>query len=390
MKKKIIFVTQALWIGGIETALINLLNYIDYNKYEVTLLTIRGVLELINKINSKCRVLSVDREKTFSFKERYKYKRLYQLTEQADNPSKLHKAFLWLIPAIKYVENRLYIRYIRRCLSGEHFDTCIIYSDVTAETAIRAVSADRFLMYYHHGAMRHVYHDEIAYRKCDKIIAVSKNQADELRRFVPEAADKMTVIHNLTDVDEIRKKAELSTEEVFDSQRFHIVTVGRVSHEKGMDIAVQVCAQLVNDGFENICWWIVGDGPAMQEIRALVNKLGVESYIKLVGMKENPYPYIRQADLYVQPSRFEGYPMTLLEAIALGQLVISTNNNGAKEIINDGYTGLLCPLEVLFITKTIEQMIDDSERREEMKKNAREIDFEQRNNNYIKQLEVLF
>ena len=350
MKKKVIFVTKALWIGGIETALINLLNHIDYKKYEVTLLTLHGVLELRDNINSKCRVLSADREKIYSFKERYKYIRLYHLTEQADNPSTLHKAFLWLIPAIKYVENRLYICYIRKCLRGEHFDTCVIFSDVTAEIAIRAVSADRYLMYYHHGAMRHVYHDHIAYRKCEKIIAVSENQADELKKFVPTVADKITVIHNLTDVDGIRKKANQPTEEVFDPQRFHIVTVGRVSHEKGIDIAVRVCAKLVENGYRKICWWIIGEGPVINEIRSLIAELRVACYIKLVGKKENPYPYIRQADLYVQPSRFESFGLTMLEAMILGKTVIATMTAGAKEILLQRKDSIIC-------VKNIEELI---------------------------------
>ena len=387
MKKKIIFVTKALWIGGIETALVNLLNHFDYQKYDVTLLVLHAELDLLEQINPNCRILITDREKTYTFSEKYQFSRLYHLTEEAENPSRLHKMLMWTTPVIKWIENRLYIRYIRRCLNEEHFDTCVIYSDVAAETAIRAVAADRYLMYYHHGAMRHVYHDSIAYRRCEKIIAVSENQANELKRFVPYAADKVMVIHNLTDVEGIRQKAEQSIQEVFDPQRFHIVTVGRVSREKGMDIAVRVCAKLVESGRKDICWWIVGDGPAMQEVRALVTDLGVEPYMKLVGMKGNPYPYIRQANLYVQPSRFEGYPMTILEALVIGQPVISTDNNGAKEIIEDSYTGLLCTANVDELTRVIDEVIIKTDKRDVLRKNVMTIDFYFQNNQCIEQLE---
>lgn len=342
MKKKVIFLTKALWIGGIETALVNLLKHFDYQKYDVTLLVLRAQLNLLEQISPSCRILIADREKTYSFSEKYQFARMYHLTEEAENPSRLHKMLMWTTPVIKWIENRLYIRYIRRCLNGEHFDTCVIYSDVVAETAIRAVAADRYLMYYHHGAMRHVYHDEVAYRRCEKIIAVSENQANELKQFVPYAADKVMVIHNLTDVDGIRQKAEQPVQEVFDPQRFHIVTVGRVSHEKGMDIAVQVCAKLVESGRKDICWWIVGDGPAMHEVKTLVKEIKVEPYIRLVGMKNNPYPYIRKADLYVQPSRFESFGLTIMEAIILGKTVISTNTSGAKEIMLQQIDDIIC------------------------------------------------
>lgn len=391
MKKKIIFITQALWVGGIETALINLLNHMDYEKYDVTLLTLQAIFDfgMRDHIPHNCRILSVDRESDNSYRKVYKFTKLYHLTESSDNPSRIHRMIMWIIPIIKWIENRLYIRYVRRLLKEERFDTAIIYSDVTAETVIRAIRADKYLMFYHHGAMRHVYHDKIAYKKCEKIIAVSENQANELRKFVPKASDKILAIHNLTDMKGIRAKADQHTKEVFDESKFNIVSVGRVSHEKGMDIAVKVCAKLVERGFNNIRWWIVGDGPAMFEVKETVKSTDMEDYVNLVGMKENPYPYIRQADLYVQPSRFEGYPMTILEALVLGQPVVSTNNNGAREIIDDGVTGLLCPTDVDCIANEVEKLILDNEKIRNLKRNVEKLDFEMRNNQCIASLEKL-
>lgn len=69
MKKKVIFVTKALWIGGIETSLVNLLNHFDYDKYNVTLLVIRAELDLLGQIHPKCRVLVVDRDQTVTFQK---------------------------------------------------------------------------------------------------------------------------------------------------------------------------------------------------------------------------------------------------------------------------------------------------------------------------------
>lgn len=360
-KKNIIFVTKALWIGGIETALVNLLNQFNYEKFEVTLLVLHAELNLLNDINPNCRILIVDREKMYSFNEKYKYIKLYHLTEEAEQPSLLHRMFMWMIPFLKWVENRQYIRYIRRLMKNESFDTCIIYSDVVAEMAIQGVHAEHFLMYYHHGSMRHVYHDQAAYKKCDKIIAVSENQAEELRKFVPYAKDKIVTIHNLTDIEGIQCKAAADTIEVFDKTRFNIVTVGRVSYEKGMDMAVQSCAKLVERGATNICWWIVGDGPAMPQIRTAITDMDIESYIKLVGMKDNPYPYVRQADLYVQPSRVESFGLTILEALVLGKVVVSTETFGAKENIINGINGFLCKLNANDISRTIENFLEHPE-----------------------------
>lgn len=389
MKKKIIFVTKALWIGGIETALVNLLNYFDYDKYDVTLLVLCDELDMKNEIHPKCRVLVADRDNTYSFKKQYKYKRLYHLTEKADKPSQLHRIMMWTVPLIKWIENRLYIKYIYKLMMEEHFDTAIIYSDVVAEITIKAIQADKYIMFYHHGIMRHVYHDKIAYKKCDKIIAVSNKQADELKKYVPNAANKIITIHNLINVNGIRQKANQKIEEYFDKSKFNIVSVGRVSYEKGMDIAVCIGEKLVAHGLDNFSWWIVGDGPAMQEVKNIIQEKGMGKYIITVGMKSNPYPYISQADLYVQPSRFEGYPMTILEALVLGQPVVSTDNNGAKEILQEGITGLLRPVEIDKLAEAVEFLLYRKDELIHMKENILHIDFHKKNKDLIERLETL-
>ena len=387
MKKKIIFVTKALWIGGIETALVNLLKYFNYDKYDVTLLVLKAELDMLDQIHPKCRVLIADREQMVSFQEPYKYKRLYHLTEEPDQPSGFHKIMMWSVPVIRWIENRFYIRYIRKMMRQEKYDTAVIYSDVAGETAVRAIKADKYLMFYHHGAMRHVYHDKIAYEKCEKIITVSENQAKALRKFNPRYANKVIAIHNLINIDEIRKKSQDSVEEVFDKTKFNIVSVGRVSHEKGMDLAVKACSKLVARGKNNIQWWIVGDGPAMGEVRETITKLHMEQYVITVGMKSNPYPYIRKADLYVQPSRFEGYPMSILEALVLGQPVVSTNNGGAAEILCEGKSGILEPIDAEKIASGIEVLLVNREKYNDMRKYVDKLDFQKENTNNIELIE---
>ena len=387
MKKKIIFVTKALWIGGIETALVNLLKYFNYDKYDVTLLVLKAELDMRDQIHPKCRVLIADREKMVSFQEPYKLKRFYYLTEEPEHPSGFHKMMMWTVPVIRWIENRFYIRYIKKMMQKEQFDTVIIYSDVAGETAVKAIKADKYLMFYHHGAMRHVYHDKIAYEKCEKIITVSENQAKELKKFTPRYANKVIAIHNLINIDEIRKKSKESIEEVFDRTKFNIVSVGRVSHEKGMDLAVEACSKLVTRGKDNIRWWIVGDGPAIGEVRETITKLHMEQYVIIVGMKSNPYPYIRQADLYVQPSRFEGYPMTILEALVLGQPVVSTNNGGATEIICEVMSGILEPVDAEKIANGIEVLLLNPEKHKDMRSYVEKLDFQKENTNNLNLIE---
>lgn len=389
MKKKIVFVTEALWIGGIETALVNLMNCMDYEKYDVTCLVLRGSLELAERITPRCRLIVADRGRTVTFTEVYKHNRLYHLTEESENPSRLHRAMMWTVPAIRWLENRLYIRYIREQMKGEHFDTCVIYSDRTAETAVRAVKADKYLLFYHHGAMRKVWHDEIGYRKADKIIAVSGAVEQKLRMFRPQYADKMMTIHNLTDVEGIRAKSLEPIPEVFPADKFNIVSCGRVSREKGMDLAVEAAAELVAMGHDDIHWWIVGGGPAENEVREKITQLHMENHVTMLGMKDNPYPYIRKADLYVQPSRFEGYPMTILEALILGQPVVSTRTGGAQDILESGDGGIMCDITSKGIAACIAELRNNKKVRE-LQDNTLRIDWVGYNNDIVKRLYHFF
>ena len=389
MKKKIIFVTKALWIGGIETALVNLLKYFDYDKYDVTLLVLKAELDMLDQIPPKCRVMIADREKTVTFQKRYGYSRLFHLTEETDSPSRLHRIMMWTIPMIRWTENRMYIRYIRKQMQREQFDTAVIYSDVAGETAVRAIKADRYVMFYHHGAMRHVYHDKIAYKKCNKIIAVSAHQAEALRNFVPRYADKIVAANNLADVNGIRVKSQETIPEKFDKGYFNIVTCGRISKEKGMDLAVEACNRLIANGYKKIRWWIIGGGPAYNDVKKMVQKLNLESYVYMPGMKENPYPYIAKADLYVQPRRFEGYPMSILEAVILKKIVISTNNKGAEEMLKNLKCGILCKIDSTDLAEKISSIISDLQYYDEKKQEMDGIDLMQKNRQILKQMETL-
>ena len=224
-----------------------------------------------------------------------------------------------------------------------------------------------------------IWHDEIGYRKADAIIAVSKGVEKKLREFRPEYAHKMTTIHNLVDVEEIRIKAEADIPEAFDKDLFHIVSCGRVSREKGMDLAVEACAKLVATGHKNIHWWIVGGGPAEKEVRDKISALHMEDHVTMLGMKPNPYPYIKKADLYVQPSRFEGYPMTILEALVLGQPVISTSTSGAKEILINKKTGLFCEINADNLCVCIDALLSDELCLETLQESVRNQNMDQHN-----------
>ena len=388
MKKKILFITEALWIGGIETALVNLLNRMDYEKYDVTCLVLRGCLDLKGRIHPKCRLLAADREKTFTFSEPYQFSRLHHLTEESANPSRLHRAMMWAVPAIKWVENRLYIRYIREQMRGEHFDTCIIYSDRTAEAAVRAIDADRYLMFYHHGAMRREYHDEIGYRKSEKIITVSEKTLDMLRSFRPTHAEKIMVLHNIVDIEGVLAKSRAFSPDL-PTDTFNLVSCGRLTEAKGIDWAIRAMQLLLDRGCTDVHWWIVGGGPDERKLKALAEEAGVTSHFHFLGMQSNPYPYIAAADLYVQPSRFENYSVVILEAMVLEKPILATIP-AAQFQIQSGENGLLCQPDPESIAQSIEHLRLHREEMDRYARTLKENSLEKQNNDIMNSLYNLF
>lgn len=387
MKKKLIFITEALWIGGIETALVNLLNRLDYNRFDVTCLVLRDSLDVADRITPQCRLIVSDRQHKVTFPKGYGCKRLYNIMEEPQNAAKFRR-FIWFALRVVFraAEARCYASYVKKQLKGEHFDTAVIYSDRAAETAVRAVSADRFLMFYHHGAMRREYHDAYGYRKADKVIAVSPALAEKLRAYRSKYADKIISVNNIIDIDGVREKGLDIPTVKFSADSFNIVSCGRLSHAKGMDIAVDACAKLVADGFTGFHWYIVGGGPEESALREQIMRLGLEDCVSLLGMQSNPYPYIRCADLYVQPSRFEAFGLTIREAQVLAVPVLSTRTDGSAELISDGETGLLCESDADSIAAAIIRLYNAPKLRESIQAELQNHDFERDNSAILKQL----
>lgn len=387
MKKKLIFITEALWIGGIETALVNLLNRLDYNRFDVTCLVLRDSLDVADRITPQCRLIVSDRQHKVTFPKGYGCKRLYNIMEEPQNAAKFRRLIWYALRVVfRAAEAKCYASYVKKQLKGEHFDTAVIYSDRAAETAVRAVSADRFLMFYHHGAMRREYHDSYGYRKADKVIAVSPALAEKLRAYRSKYADKIISVNNIIDIDGVREKGLDIPTVKFSADCFNIVSCGRLSHAKGMDIAVDACAKLVADGFTGFHWYIVGGGPEESALREQIMRLGLEDCVSLLGMQSNPYPYIRCADLYVQPSRFEAFGLTIREAQVLTVPVLSTRTDGSAELISDGETGLLCESDADSIAAAIIRLYNAPKLRESIQAELQNHDFERDNSAILKQL----
>ena len=390
-KKKIIFISQALWIGGIETALVNLINKLDYNKYDVTCLITQNYLDMAERLNKNCRLIVADRHTLVTFTKPYKFKRLYSVLEEPQGATRFRR-LIWRVLNIlfKALENHLYSSYIKEQLQGEGFDTAIIYSDRTAEIAVKAIDAKKFLMFYHHGAMRKEYHDRFGYKKSEKIIAVSDNIAKELKKYRKKYASKIVVVNNVIDIAAITEKSREPVEEgLFPENKFNIVSCGRLAPVKGLHFAIEAVARLVEEGFTDINWYIVGGGPIENELREQIAKHKMEKHIFMLGMKNNPYPYIKKCDLFIQPSIFEGYSLSIMEAKILGTPILATYAAAGNQIEN-GVDGFLCDTSTVSVYENILRLYKNKATLEDCKKALINCDFDSINQKIISQLEELF
>lgn len=388
MKKKVIFISQALWIGGIETALVNLLNRFDYDKYDVTCLIVQNSLEMAERITPKCRLIVADRDSTVSFDKPYKFSRLFGLIQKPQNASKL-RLIIWRVLQflLRALELRLYSHYIKKQLRNEHFDTAIIYTNRVSEIAVRALEADKFITFFHHGSFHREYHDIWGYKHSRSIVTVSDSIRSQFAQALPKYADKLTVIPNITDVEVIRRKSSEMSVEYPDG--FNIVSCGRLDPVKGFDLAIEACKLLTDKGINDFHWHIIGGGPIETELKKAAADSGAGEHIVFYGMQQNPYPYMANADLFVQPSRFEGYSLSIMEALALSLPIVATKA-AAGEQITDGINGVLCDTSAESIAVAVSRVISDDNFRNKLGENAARIDFEAQNNEILNRLYEVF
>lgn len=201
--------------------------------------------------------------------------------------------------------------------------------------------------------------------------------SEETKAFLaqryPDVADKLLVIKNLMDIDGIKKKAG---ETIIKSVpgKVTLCSCGRVSKEKGYDIAVEAARCLKHDHVDFI-WYFVGDGSELEQIKQMIAQYGLSDDVITLGSQENPYPWISQCDIYVQPSYEEAQPLSIMEAQILLKPIVSTNTVGGKNVISDGSDGLLVSIDGPSVAEGIRRLIDHPDLAERFKQNLMKKDY---------------
>jgi len=214
------------------------------------------------------------------------------------------------------------------------------------------------------------------WNKFNHIVAVSQECKNAFLQKYDQLENKVVVIENITSPEFIRRMADEEVENpMVDDTRFKLLTVGRLSHAKGIDNAVSALRALKDKGYDNVVWYVVGYGDEEALIKKLILRNGLDNSFILLGKHTNPYPFMKACDLYVQPSRYEGKAVTVTEAQILGKPVVITNYTTANSQVKNGFDGYITELSVEGIARGIEQLFNDHELRKKLANNCNKTDY---------------
>jgi glycosyltransferase involved in cell wall biosynthesis len=178
-----------------------------------------------------------------------------------------------------------------------------------------------------------------------------------LKREFPQLLSKLKLVENVTFPEKIYQLAQ--SESVLDSNRISIATVGRLEKPKGYGLAVETCSILVEKGYD-IQWMIIGEGSERTHLEQLISGKKLENNLVLLGQKENPYPYISQANFYVQTSLHEGKSNTINEAKILCKPIVVTDFESVFEQITHLKNGIIVEKNPQNIAESIINLIENS------------------------------
>lgn len=375
-------------VGGVERSLISLLENFDYENRVVDLMLYRHHGDLMDLVSNKANLLDeIPQYTTFrkSIGETLKDKQYgIGLSRIVSKISTEFIGRIKRIPEPGYYQMQLMWKYGLPFLPkiNKEYDVAISYlwphyfiaDKVQAKRKIAWIHTDYSII------QTDVKMDLEMWNKFDHIIAVSEACKQSFLKKYNKLEKKVVVIENITSPKFIREMAaEKVDNPMTNDNRFKIVTVARLSHAKGIDQAVKALKLLKDKGYDNIAWYVVGYGGDEDIIKGLIQELNLENSIKLLGKQTNPYPYMKAADLYVQPSRYEGKAVTVGEAQILAKPVMITNYTTAASQVRDGYDGYIAELSVRGIADGIEKLYKDSVLRDTLINNCRKTDY---SNNY--------
>lgn len=383
MKPSILIFSQAMELGGVERSLLGLLDAIDYDRHDVDLFLMRHSGELMPYLNPKAKLLPeipqyaslavpmVSLVKSGQFgvlcgRLRGKLAaRRFDRKHPGEKPSVTaltysHKYTLWSMPQISGKTYDLVISFLtphyfarERVMARKY--AAWIHTDYTA------LSFDRTA-------------ELVMWEGYDVICGVSEQASKSFQTAFPELEGKVQTVENILPKELICKQAEESQNDMPSKGSLALLSVGRFCDAKNFDNVPDICCRLVADGLD-VKWYLIGYGGDEPLIRQKIDDAGMQERVIILGKKDNPYPYMRACDLYVQPSRYEGKAVTVREAQLLGKPVIITDYATSGSQLEDGVDGVIVPMDNAGCAAGIAALLRDPARMQQLSKNCAKRDY---------------
>lgn len=368
MKKKIIFCMQTMVLGGVEKELITILNRFDKSNYDISVLVFYIQDQAVmDQLPNWVHVIN------FNLDKDYYCGNNPMIVKKRIEAGKLLDAFIiclkWLFK-IGMVQTNMNFSGIPTLDQEYDIAVCYhIFSPIMFKYVAQKIKANKKIAWIHNEIETTGYRiDKLKKYVCayDEIVSVSKRVNDEFMECCPEFRDRAFVAYNILDEDEIKAKAALSINDptFAEDQTFKLLSIGRFTDQKGIDLAIEACKKLKENSM-GIHWYLIGWGPEEEKYRNLIKKYELEKEFVILGRKDNPYPYIKMCDLYVQPSRHEAFSLTLKEAKILCKPILVTDFAGASEQITNGVNGRIIPVnDVEALSNGVAELVQNDHTRE--------------------------
>lgn len=334
-QKKILFVIPHLGGGGAEKILIDILSKLDSEIFEITLLVLQNEGVYTNKIPSNI--------KTFYISDYIQLGYIFYYVKE---------------------DPEFFYNYVMENIVKEKFDVevaflegyatkFIAYSTNKNSKKIAWVHIDMFTLHW----TKPLFEEQeecCCYNKFDDVVFVSNDAREGFLKLFNNNSRNHVIYNPIISNNIINQSMEENI--IFD--KFTIISIGRLDYPKGFDRLIKAHAKLVKKYEHQLV--ILGEGRLKDELKNLINQLGVSDSVILKGFVANPYPYLKAADLFISSSLNEGYPLVVCEAIILEKPIICTNVSGSSEIL-DGKYGLLCDNSEEGILNSLEYVISNKE-----------------------------
>lgn len=343
---KIMIKSGSLRMGGLERTLIEVLQLLDKNKYNITL--------IIDDNSGKENIFEKDIPKEIKYYFLKSNKLIRYIDYFRRKKSNVLYKILYNIAMI--FEKYVCIKKLKNIIKNDGKFELFIDFDAGAAKYIDKISIDRKIVWIHNSIpnlkkkkskiLRFMKRIE----KYDKIVAICDEMKEELKSLSPDLKEKIIRIYNPFDFDRILKlkddKSELTDEEIKLLNDDYCVAVSRLDTvQKDYNTLIIGFKKLYEKGFDKKLY-IIGDGPNKLEIAKLVKENCLDDKVKLLGRFKNPYVWINNSSLFIHSSRYEGFGLVLVEAGILDKLVVSSDCHvGPKEILENGKSGVLFKTE---------------------------------------------